>query len=86
MINTLHFSSDYEKDLLTCIQKEVDNIGYYNLPEQDTNYIDNYLEQLDKIQGLANISDVVVIGIGGSSLGTKAVYHFRCCGDRYWWF
>ena len=76
MINILHFSSDYEKDLLTCIQKEVDNIGYYNLPEQDTNYIDNYLEQLDKIQGLANISDVVVIGIGGSSLGTKAVYHF----------
>jgi len=76
MINTLHFSSDYEKNLLIRIQKETDKIGYYNLPEQNTNYIDRYLEQLDKRQGLDNITDVVVIGIGGSSLGAKAVYHF----------
>jgi len=46
------------------------------LPEQDTNYIDNYLKQLDKRQGLDSITDVVIIGIGGSSLGAKAVYHF----------
>jgi len=77
MINTLHFSSDYEKNLLIRIQKETDKIGYYNLPEQNTNYIDRYLEQLDKRQGLDNITDVVVIGIGGSSLGAKAVYTFQ---------
>ena len=76
MINTLHFSSDYEKELLVRIQKETDKIGYYSLPEQDTNYIDNYLKQLDKRQGLDSITDVVIIGIGGSSLGAKAVYHF----------
>ncbi|MBT4731818.1 glucose-6-phosphate isomerase [Candidatus Woesearchaeota archaeon] len=76
MINTLHFSSDYEKDLLIRIQKETDKIGYYNLPKQNTSYIDDYLKQLDRRQGLDNIKDIVVIGIGGSSLGAKSVYYF----------
>lgn len=76
MINTLYFTSDYDNELLNRIKAETKNIGYYNLPKQNTNYIDKYLTQLDQRQKLDKITDIVVIGIGGSSLGTKAVYHF----------
>lgn len=34
------------------------------------------MKQLNERQNLNSISDIVVIGIGGSSLGAKAVYHF----------
>ena len=76
MINTLHFSSKSDLSLLDRIKKESQQIGYFNLPNQDTSYIDNYLSQLDALQGLDSITDVVVVGIGGSSLGAKAIYHF----------
>ena len=76
MINTLHFSSKSDLSLLDRIKKETQQIGYFNLPNQDTSYIDNYLSQLDELQGLDSITDVVVVGIGGSSLGAKAIYHF----------
>ncbi|MGE4595258.1 MAG: glucose-6-phosphate isomerase [Gammaproteobacteria bacterium] len=76
MINTLHFSSKSDLSLLDRIKKESQQIGYFNLPNQDTSYIDNYLSQLDELQGLDSITDVVVVGIGGSSLGAKAIYHF----------
>jgi glucose-6-phosphate isomerase len=76
MINTLGFDSDFNPCLLGRIINERKQIGYYNLPNQDTAYINHYLKQLDKRQDLDSITDVVVIGIGGSSLGAKAVYHF----------
>ena len=76
MLNTLHFSTNYESALLDRIKLEKKQVGYYNLPNQNTDYIDNYLSQLDAQQGLDSITDVVVVGIGGSSLGAKAIYHF----------
>ncbi|BAF61916.1 glucose-6-phosphate isomerase [Candidatus Vesicomyidisocius calyptogenae] len=76
MINILGFDSDFDPSLLDRIVNEKKKIGYYNLPNQDTTYINHYLKQLNKRQNLNSISDVVVIGIGGSSLGAKAVYHF----------
>jgi len=76
MINTLHFSSSIDASLLERIQTEREAIGYYDLPNQDTSYIDQYLKQLDAQQKLGSITDVVVVGIGGSSLGAKAIYHF----------
>ena len=76
MINTLHFSSKSDSKLLDRIKLEVEQIGYFNLPNQNTDYIDDYLDQLDTQQGLESITDVVVVGIGGSSLGAKAIYHF----------
>ncbi len=51
-------------------------IGYYNLPENGFDLVDK-VEEYKKKNSLLNdgsIRDVVVIGIGGSSLGTKAVY------------
>ena len=76
MKNTLCFSTNYDSALIDRIQQETKSIGYYNLPNQDTHYIDDYLEKLDKQQGLELLTDIVVVGIGGSSLGTKAIYHF----------
>jgi glucose-6-phosphate isomerase len=76
MLNSLCFSSNFEPELLDRIKQESKSIGYYILPEQDTSYIDNYLKDLDKRQTLDNITDVVVVGIGGSSLGAKAIYQF----------
>jgi glucose-6-phosphate isomerase len=76
MKNSLCFSTNYDSALIDRIQQETKSIGYYNLPNQDTHYIDDYLEKLDKQQGLELLTDIVVVGIGGSSLGTKAIYHF----------
>jgi len=76
MENTLFFSTNYDSTLIGRIQKETKSIGYYNLPNQETHYIDDYLEKLDKQQSLALLTDIVVVGIGGSSLGAKAIYHF----------
>jgi glucose-6-phosphate isomerase len=72
MINQLYFSND-DKALhdfaFQNIQSEVDNIGYYNLVHQDISHIQAF-DISDEIDTIA------VIGIGGSSLGAKAIYEF----------
>jgi glucose-6-phosphate isomerase len=72
MLNKLHFNTKYDLAILDKLATEKDDIGYYDLPYQDTTYVDEYLTQLD----LDNIKQVVIVGIGGSSLGIRAVYHF----------
>jgi len=59
-------SNDY---IYNKLLEEKETIGYYNLPFQDTSYIQEFTAKNNKTQ-------IVVIGIGGSSLGTKAVYDF----------
>jgi glucose-6-phosphate isomerase len=76
MLNTHHFTSNAHDGLFNRIKLETENIGYYNLPEQNLDYLSNYLEKLDDKHKLESITDVVVVGIGGSSLGAKAIYHF----------
>ena len=56
------------KNIFTEIKKEREFIGYYDLPLTDI----TYLSRLDKYKQ----KHIVVIGIGGSSLGTKAVNTF----------
>lgn len=51
------------------IKKERDIIGYYSLPYQDITEIKFFAEKV--IQ-----TNVVVVGIGGSTLGTSAIYNF----------
>ncbi|HIM94210.1 MAG TPA: glucose-6-phosphate isomerase, partial [Campylobacterales bacterium] len=46
-------------------------IGYYNLPTQNIDEILNFVEEFDE-----RIETIVVLGIGGSSLGSKAIYEF----------
>ena len=74
MINKLHFSihADTEKQrAFDAISKEREHIGYYALPNQDISDVITYCESIPK-----EVESIVVIGIGGSSLGAKAVYEF----------
>ncbi len=68
MKNRLYFEAECNKQIFEEIKKERDYIGYYDLPLTDI----TYLSRLDKFSQ----KDIVVIGIGGSSLGTKAVHRF----------
>ena len=74
MKNRLYFTSTNEKEqqiAYKAILEEQKSIGYYALPEQD---IAPILEYCDSIPN--SIETIAVIGIGGSSLGAKAVYEF----------
>lgn len=74
MLNKLYFTSDdrdLEKKALGAITEERDRIGYYTLPSQDIEPILSYCDSISK-----EVDTIAVIGIGGSSLGAKAVYEF----------
>ncbi len=51
------------------ITKEKEEIGYYNLVHQDTTEFKAYAKTVKQ-------KNIVVIGIGGSTLGTYAIYKF----------
>ena len=51
------------------IVEEKKTIGYYNLPYQDITYIQDFAKTVKQ-------KHIVVIGIGGSSLGTYAIHKF----------
>jgi glucose-6-phosphate isomerase len=55
---------------------EREEIGYYNLPYQDTTEINNYAKTISK-------KHIVVLGIGGSSLGARAIYEFLLPSNNY---
>lgn len=74
MINKLNFTSadeNTQRKAFNAIVEEKKSIGYYALPDQDTAPI---LEYCDSIPD--SVENIAVIGIGGSSLGAKAVYEF----------
>lgn len=74
MINRLYFKSsdkEIEKKAFSAISKEQDNIGYYSLPLANIDYILDYANSISQ-----DIESIAIIGIGGSSLGAKAVYEF----------
>ncbi len=58
-----------EKEIFSKVHQESGDIGFYSLPEQDISDILNFARTIQK-------STIVVIGIGGSSLGAEAVYSF----------
>ncbi len=51
------------------LKDEREDIGHYSLPYQDTSAIKEYANTINK-------KYIVVIGTGGSSLGSKAIYEF----------
>ena len=74
MINKLFFHSEnkqIQQHAFEAIKAEQSSIGYYALPEQDITPILSYCQTIPD-----TIDTIVVIGIGGSSLGAKAVYEF----------
>ncbi|MCB5252359.1 MAG: glucose-6-phosphate isomerase [Candidatus Cloacimonadaceae bacterium] len=50
--------------------RKADILGFYDLPEQDTDHITDFVTSLD-----AKFENMVVLGIGGSALGNKALYN-----------
>lgn len=62
-------STMLDKELFSAIVKEKEERGYYNLPFQDTTAFKEYAATVKQ-------NNVVVIGIGGSTLGTYAIYQF----------
>jgi len=74
--NRLYFNRnsnnfDEKLTLFNKIKEESKSIGYYNLPQQKIDEILKFTENFDK-----SIENIVVLGIGGSSLGSKAIYEF----------
>jgi len=76
MINRLCFNQDTDFSIHQQIEDELDHIGYYSLPDQDLSRLRYFKKSLEKNIKLKLINDVIVIGIGGSSLGAKAIYDF----------
>ncbi|WP_434581410.1 glucose-6-phosphate isomerase [Sulfurimonas sp. NW15] len=58
-----------DEDVFAEIVKEKNSIGYYTLPLQDTSVYKEYAKTVKQ-------TNIAVIGIGGSTLGTYAVYKF----------
>ncbi len=58
-----------DEDIFKSIEKEKESIGYYNLVHQDTSVYKEYAKTVKQ-------KNIVVIGIGGSTLGTYAIYKF----------
>ena len=58
------------------IKDEIDEIGYYNLPLQATNSLKDFAKDVQQ-------KDIAIIGIGGSTLGTIAIYDFLKIANTY---
>ncbi len=74
MKNKLHFNTtlgEKANRAFSALQEEKEHIGYYALPEQDISSVLAYCDSIPE-----TVESIAVIGIGGSSLGAKAVYEF----------
>jgi glucose-6-phosphate isomerase len=74
LINTLYFTSrdeNTQRRAFDAIVEEQKRIGYYTLPDQDIAPILAYCDSVPE-----SVENIAVIGIGGSSLGAKAIYEF----------
>lgn len=69
--NVCEYQDKQKKRLFKAIEEERQVIGYYNLPEQKVDDILKYAEGFDE-----TVENIIVLGIGGSSLGAKAIYQF----------
>ena len=58
------------------IKAEREEVGYYNLPYQDTAEIKEYAESINK-------KHIIILGIGGSSLGARTIYDFLLPSNDY---
>ena len=70
----MHYRDNYNptisnNNVFDEIKEEKESIGYYNLVHQDISDIKDYAKTVKQ-------GNVVVIGIGGSTLGTYAIYKF----------
>ena len=73
MKNNLYYPqvSLSDKEIFAEIKKEREVFGYYSLPYVDTTVLKTRLDDLNFPQ-----KQIAIIGIGGSTLGTYAIYNF----------
>ncbi|MEA3553938.1 MAG: glucose-6-phosphate isomerase, partial [Campylobacterota bacterium] len=62
--------------IFEAVKDEIDEIGYYNLPLQDTSKIKEFAKNVKQ-------KYIAVVGIGGSTLGTIAIYNFLKKSNSY---
>jgi len=72
MTNKLFFDVKADVTAFEAIREEQKSIGYYALPEQDLNFLNNYKKEFEEKN--IGVEHLVIVGIGGSSLGLKAIY------------
>jgi len=70
----MHYTDNYNPtisndNIFNEIKEEKEHIGYYNLVDQDVSEMKAYAKTVKQ-------ENIVVIGIGGSTLGTYAIYKF----------
>ena len=64
-----YYSIRSNETIFQKLQEEVESVGYYHLPFAETVDIQAFAKANSK-------TNIVVLGIGGSSLGTRAIYEF----------
>jgi len=74
--NKMYFESKVNEDISALIADERSHIGFYDLCDQET-------ENYHKFAGSVSKKHIVVVGIGGSALGTSAVYEFLDLTHRF---
>ncbi len=63
-------------EIFELIKSERESVGYYELPYQDTSDLKAYANTITK-------KHIFVLGVGGSSLGTRAIYEFLLPSNDY---
>jgi len=75
--NILYFNKVTEQNFfIKEVTLEANSVGFYDLPEQKIDYILEFAKNVKK-------DNIAVIGIGGSSLGTEAIYNFLKSSNNY---
>jgi glucose-6-phosphate isomerase len=69
MKNSFYFDTQSDDSILKLIEDEKGKIGFYDLCDQDVSKYETYAKSVEA-------KDIVVVGIGGSALGTSAVHKF----------
>lgn len=80
--NILHFKlaqSEHIASFARRMNDEKELVGYYDLPALSNGII----EQISKLKkSLLNFKNIALVGVGGSSLGVKAIYEMLAHGQK----
>lgn len=80
--NILHFKlaqSEHIASFARRMNDEKELVGYYDLPALSNGII----EQISKLKkSLPNFKNIALVGVGGSSLGVKAIYEMLAYGQK----
>jgi len=74
--NILYFNKVTEQNFIKEVTLEANSVGFYDLPEQKIDHILDFAKSVKK-------ENIAIIGIGGSSLGTEAIYNFLNSVNHY---